>query len=1388
MWERLIRIRPSLIVLAFRSFEPSEIKKNNKLFQVALDNGYKITEKDLKRNKAFCKSKFVMEKAIEIDPNFIKHFESDNYNDWVELARKAIENGYQPAIQDLKDNPFLGYSDQIVQTILTEETVDQITIDDIKEYSELARNDMLFKHLISINPNNITHYEGYNQEIFRLAISANNGYQPSVSDLDNRPSLGKSDDIIERLIKQTQDGNIIFKYKGTNENIFKLAFNLGIDEEKMIDLIKQQYSYSNFKKSKCLMMNLIEKDSSLIEYYEGKDIDVYTLAFEKGYIPSDYFFEKHKKSDEILELMIKSKPELISDIIKEDPMLITGFGGNDNLLFIALNNGYIPSEEEMQQLKPSPGDNIFSLLIDNKPEYIKYYEGIDSKIYEKALQHGYVPSIDSFKKINFGDLIVSIVKLRPDYLEYYDDYYKLCIKILAFDYIPSIEEVTNDYYVSNNLEIMKKLIMHNLNYIKCCGEEIINNVELYETAIDNGYSLDDLLVDEHAKDSIYKSDKIMKLLIQTKDLNYIKKYEGINIEIFKLVLGKYNPGVPSFVKKSEHSIEDENNAIIYLLTYNNFEIVIENEEIISTKYKRLFKIAIGMGYIPKIENINSLNIDLINDNIMKQIIDAASINECIKYLFYIDYKIARVIQEKIKEYILKRKNIEIPEGYFDLLYEYTADKVVFINNYPKFNNFLSDLEIDENKFVQYNISSNYNWLSDILSIIDSGKKEEFKTVKEYYFKSYYLKNIDNISDALQMKAFITILKNYVRYPELCLNIIENNTPLQGELSEKLDFLFESNDSFDESNRPKTIDDLENLDEKISNRYLSELKNIDAKSIKEVKDIICRLLFNNDLYFIQNQLRMYGDTIELRQLMFDNRENEELCSFIKEMMIYTSMMESIIEADDKQYLIDMAEKIINNMKLSSKCMMLFTTFDEKMRELYSEELSSSLTALRDDISLDSLIDKTMSSECGVEVLDFSDKQYCLLGHVKSYRETIEEVVLGKSTAERHTICLSAISHRNQVYYQYARGDIIFGYDNIPKGSFIQSSTGNMGSNGSVKNSLEIKGISNRTQRGTLKTSEAPTTHNSEIHCFREGIIPKYIILPGGRKPTEEEVSIAKKYGLKFAKTQEIGTEILNPQKIDDSLLEHDKTNIEHIEIETIKGLRDSLTATSSQGPRKIAIFTDSHALFEPTLAILEDARKSGITEIYSLGDNIGTGPNPREVLELLDEYGVESLQGNHEIYATLGMGPEVVEEAKRNSTWTRAKLTQKQIETINNNPEQRVIEIGGQKVLLTHFAYDYNNTGHKLQIPEGVTHTFQGHKHYLKEEDDITTLRAAAIGLKEGEAPEAYYIVLVEKPGGGFDIEKHIVKYDTKSLGYDIKSSDMSSGDKSKIEEWAGVKR
>lgn len=125
-------------------------------------------------------------------------------------------------------------------------------------------------------------------------------------------------------------------------------------------------------------------------------------------------------------------------------------------------------------------------------------------------------------------------------------------------------------------------------------------------------------------------------------------------------------------------------------------------------------------------------------------------------------------------------------------------------------------------------------------------------------------------------------------------------------------------------------------------------------------------------------------------------------------------------------------------------------------------------------------------------------------------------------------------------------------------------------------------------------------------------------------------------------------------------------------------------------RVIAIFTDAHSLLEPLEAALDDIDSRGITEIYSLGDNIGVGPNPGEVIDLLEKYGVKSIAGNSEDYVTLGIEPfssYFGYDKIRSQNWTMSKLNEKQVGTIKLYPHFYELLIGGKKIALCHFAND-----------------------------------------------------------------------------------------------------
>ena len=140
-------------------------------------------------------------------------------------------------------------------------------------------------------------------------------------------------------------------------------------------------------------------------------------------------------------------------------------------------------------------------------------------------------------------------------------------------------------------------------------------------------------------------------------------------------------------------------------------------------------------------------------------------------------------------------------------------------------------------------------------------------------------------------------------------------------------------------------------------------------------------------------------------------------------------------------------------------------------------------------------------------------------------------------------------------------------------------------------------------------------------------------------------------------------------------------------------------------REIAIFTDIHGLLQPTIAILEDIKKREIKEIYSLGDAIGVGPNPSEVLDLLGEYNVKSINGNSEDYSVLGIepfasyfhGPRVA-----NQEWTLNELIKHgQLEMLKENKHSYELTVGGEKIALCHFANDV-----RIDFSEHSTWSYQ----------------------------------------------------------------------------------
>ncbi len=64
--------------------------------------------------------------------------------------------------------------------------------------------------------------------------------------------------------------------------------------------------------------------------------------------------------------------------------------------------------------------------------------------------------------------------------------------------------------------------------------------------------------------------------------------------------------------------------------------------------------------------------------------------------------------------------------------------------------------------------------------------------------------------------------------------------------------------------------------------------------------------------------------------------------------------------------------------------------------------------------------------------------------------------------------------------------------------------------------------------------------------------------------------------------------------------------------------------------RLAVLSDIHANLEAFQEVLDDIDRCGADEIITLGDNIGYGPDPDAVIDILCRRNIRTIMGNHEL--------------------------------------------------------------------------------------------------------------------------------------------------------------
>ncbi|MDY0132400.1 MAG: metallophosphoesterase family protein [Desulforegulaceae bacterium] len=221
--------------------------------------------------------------------------------------------------------------------------------------------------------------------------------------------------------------------------------------------------------------------------------------------------------------------------------------------------------------------------------------------------------------------------------------------------------------------------------------------------------------------------------------------------------------------------------------------------------------------------------------------------------------------------------------------------------------------------------------------------------------------------------------------------------------------------------------------------------------------------------------------------------------------------------------------------------------------------------------------------------------------------------------------------------------------------------------------------------------------------------------------------------------------------------------------------------------KIAILSDIHGNYDALKAVFEDMEIQNVSEAVSLGDNIGYGPEPNQVISSLKLRSIPSVLGNHELGI---LKPEIKKWfnplSREALDITENILTKNSVEEISEYPQNLV----KNNILFVHgappdkvlrYIFEFSPSGLKKLFSNYPEHLcFIGHTHKLGiiclENNNIIKsqikkftvldrnkryiINSGSIGQPRDGDKKAKYLILNKKK---MEIELRSVEYDRKTV-------------------------
>ncbi|AYF54565.1 YfcE family phosphodiesterase [Clostridium novyi] len=209
--------------------------------------------------------------------------------------------------------------------------------------------------------------------------------------------------------------------------------------------------------------------------------------------------------------------------------------------------------------------------------------------------------------------------------------------------------------------------------------------------------------------------------------------------------------------------------------------------------------------------------------------------------------------------------------------------------------------------------------------------------------------------------------------------------------------------------------------------------------------------------------------------------------------------------------------------------------------------------------------------------------------------------------------------------------------------------------------------------------------------------------------------------------------------------------------------------------RIAIFSDIHGNIEALKAVLENIKSKNVHRVVCLGDLVGYGPFPNEVIDLIKSKDILTIAGNYDM-AVVTNDIKYIQDNPLNREfvlpWSVEEVTEANKKYLKRLPEDIIVVEQGKVLKFVHgsnraineYLLEDSDVAKEVmdELKEDVLICAHTHIPYEKKYGDKVLINDGSVGKPKTGSPNSNYVILT--------IEENDIKSEIIEVEYDYEKT------------------